>query len=179
MTTRRSILTGAALLAAAAPTAGKAAPGRGRFDIVLFDGRFAESRRFAAVMAKAGATPMDIGEDIAHLWWGPLADLQGKVTICGLTTHSDFFISESIGRERGLKVQYEGRHDARARGPVSHEVGCAAAGTCLAETGRDWAGSLAASLLDECPVRARKAVATASSPRPAKAAQTLFSWVIG
>lgn len=176
MTTRRSVLTGAALLAAA-PVAAKASAVQGRFDIVLFDSRFAESRRFAAVMAKAGATPMDIGDDIAHLWWGPLADA-GKVSLCGLTTHSDFFISESIGRERGLKVQYEGRHDARVRGPVSHAVGCAAAGTCLADTGRDWAGPLAVSLLDETPARVRKAVATAQSPRPPKAAQTLFSWVI-
>jgi hypothetical protein len=176
MTTRRSVLSATAALVAA-PAAAKA-KAAARFDVVIFDSRHAESRRFAQVMTKTGATAYDVADDIGQIWFGPLSGVDGKTRVCGLTAHSDFFVSTSLGQEKGLKLRYEGRHDARDPGPVAHDLSCATAATTISHSGRDWAGALANTLLRDDPARPRKAKATTRSARPPKAAATLFSWIL-
>ncbi len=177
-TTRRAVLTTGAAILATAPAAARAKTAEKAFDIVVFDSRYPESRRFAAVMAKSGATPLDVGEEIGDLWFGPLARLDAKTRVCGLTTHADFFISSSFGREKGKALRYEGQHDARAPGEVTHQIGCTATAASLEGCGRDWAGSLAQGLLKSDATRTRKAKAKVRTARPPKAAATLFSWVL-
>ena len=180
MTTRRTELAASAALMAAPAVAKAQGPPAVRFDAVVFDGRYVESRRFADVMRRAGAKAFDVAQDdIGVMWFGELGELvaKGEARVCGLTAHTDLFISQSLGRERGAKLAYEGRHDAREPGPVCHDAPCAVTAQALSASGRDWSRSLAEVMLAGGGQRTAEATLV-QSQRPAGAAATLFSWVL-
>lgn len=113
-----------ALMASGASTAVDAASGERRISAVLFDSRYSSCREFARVFVREGAAAFDARADIAALWYGPLKDHLAKHggPVAGLTTDSDFVVSESFGREYRLFSRYEGSHDSRGSAAITHRL---------------------------------------------------------
>lgn len=118
-------------------------------DIVLYDGRFEDARRFAEALRRRGAAAFDIQGDLARLWYGPLKPAFGdgrRPRIAGLATWADFVVARGLAREARLTLVRHDLHDRAAP---------------------DWPRSLAALAGGAVP-----------PPGPAQRSGMLVSWLI-
>lgn len=95
-----------------------------RVGAVVFDERYSDCRIFADALAREGAVAFATGGNSAKVWYGPLRAHLARYggAVAGLTTDSDFVVSRGCGRELGLELMYEGRHDARESTRVVHRL---------------------------------------------------------
>ena len=77
---------------------------------VIYDERYTDARAFADYLRTHGAATLPTRGDATRLWYGGARPRDGG-TIAGLTTWSDLVIARSRGRELGLRLVFEGRHD--------------------------------------------------------------------
>ena len=113
MMDRRTLIASMAGASCVAPAwAGAAAPSIGA---VLYDRRYAASRRFAQAFADRGAAVFAVQDDVIRLWRGPLKALSGSsaLRVAGLTTWSDLNLVRDCARERGFRLGGQGMHDPR------------------------------------------------------------------
>jgi hypothetical protein len=117
-------VSAAALVAGAPMDTSSPAPDHARIGAALFDGRYSSCRAFADALARKGAVAFDVRADIAALWYGQLRDHLAKYggSIAGLTTDSDFVVSESFGRQFRLSLRYAGSHDSRGCAALTHKL---------------------------------------------------------
>jgi len=149
-----SALTASAALIAsgASSVVGAGASDERRISAVLFDSRYFSSREFADALVREGATAFDARADIAALWYGRLGDHLAKHGgfVAGLTTDSDFVVSESFGREYRLSSKYEGSHDSRGSSVITHRLrgpqGIAEIESALRRADSNWARALGQAL---------------------------------
>jgi hypothetical protein len=160
LTDRRSFLKDAGTLTVSAALLGPlasaivsaATPDRPRISAVLFDSRYSSSRGFAGALVRQGAASFDARSDIASLWYGPLRTHLAEYGGCvaGLTTHSDFVLSQSFGTELRLVSRYEGSHDGRASSTLAHKLRICGSRSeiegALERSASDWAESLGGAL---------------------------------
>lgn len=126
---RRALLGAGVALGAAAMVSpllrgGTAAPS-GPLHIIITDGRFAESRRFAASLPANGAQVLDLRDGLTTIWLEHLAPLWRKSSgaVVGLTTRAvwDGLSQQAIGQFR--KPRILGTHEIAGDGqPVGHSV---------------------------------------------------------
>lgn len=79
---------------------------------VLFDDRFAESRRFGAEVARLGGAVRGFGGDVTNLWYEEL-DLRWRkepVAVAGMTRHGPLFCLERLAWDVGMRVVYRAEH---------------------------------------------------------------------
>jgi len=191
---KREFLTGvlAASAVALAPrgAAARVLPGahsrtRG-IDCVLYDARYSDACEFARTLAARGATPLATGQDIVPLWYGRLKARGRPQRLAGLTPHSDLVLLAECARELDLALLYQGMHDCRGAGAVTHCLrargGFAdAAAAAVFGAAQRWPVALAAAL-EAAALRgvwAPALKARASAPRAADHPGTLSSFVIG
>jgi hypothetical protein len=91
---------------------------------VIYDERYRDCRIFAEALSRQGATAFPANGDSASLWYGALRAqlVRHGGQVAGLTTHSDFGVSQSCGRELDLKMLYQGAHDCRASSSLTHRL---------------------------------------------------------
>ncbi|HEX4002563.1 MAG TPA: twin-arginine translocation signal domain-containing protein [Candidatus Acidoferrales bacterium] len=165
-----ALAVSAALLAPGASPIAFADASRGpRIAAALFDGRYSSCREFANALARQGAAAFDVGADVALLWYGPLGDHLARSggAVAGLTTHSDFAVSQSFGRQLRLLSKYEGAHDSRGSCTITHRLrGLADAdqvGAAPRLADSHWGEALASALVrarwDNAAARSKLAVA--------------------
>ncbi|MFZ1203159.1 MAG: twin-arginine translocation signal domain-containing protein [Candidatus Acidiferrales bacterium] len=146
-----TVSAGLIVSTAAAITSADASQGP-RIGAALFDGRYSSCRTFANALAREGAAVFDVGADVALLWYGPLRDhfTAHAGSVAGLTTQSDFVVSQSFGRERGLSLKYEGVHDSRGSRAITHRLrglmNVDGVGAALRHTDSQWSEKLASAL---------------------------------
>ena len=89
----------------------------------LYDDRYAEGRRFAAVVAALGVATraLDAG-DITRFWYEDLEGiLRGEpVAIAGFTQFGPMFVVERLAAERGMRVALRVEHRGAADGTLKH-----------------------------------------------------------
>lgn len=148
-----ALTVSAGLIVSSAAAITPAATSQGpRIGAVLFDSRYSSCREFASVLVREGAAAFDTREDVAALWYGPLRTHLAKYGGCvaGLTTHSDFVVSQSFGVELRLALRYEGLHDSRASRTLAHQFrtrgNAADIEAALRGSTSDWAQSLGCAL---------------------------------
>ena len=174
--TKLSVATAAA---ASLPVAAATVP---EPQLVFFDGRYGDCRRFAAAFGMCER--FDTAHDVAHLWYSQLRDRARRETlrIAGLTTHSDLFILERCAAEAKLELRFETFHDCRGTSTITHSLGkgCGrSAAHALRLAGTEWPTALAqviAANLDHdsfAPLRL-----TTTAARAADHPGTLVSWLI-
>jgi hypothetical protein len=98
-----------------------------RMAAVLYDERYADCRVFAETLAKRGVSTFSTRGDAGRIWYGTLRDdlMRFPGSVAGMTTDSDWGVSRGCGREAGFTVAYEGSHDFRMSGTISHSLrGC-------------------------------------------------------
>lgn len=79
-----------------------------RYYKAVFDGRFEESRAFAAGAAARGIATAAVRGDVTRLFFDDL-DLrwkQGPVWLAGYTTAASLFCLELLARDRGMRLRY-------------------------------------------------------------------------
>ncbi len=162
MITKRGFIAGAATAAAVAAsvswrTALTDDPQIARlaavpFDYVVLNERYADARRFADALAEQGVPPLPIAGDAGTLWYNTLGRLVagGRRHIAGIGAPMDLFILETLARDAGLRVRFQGHHDCRGTSTLSHSFQAQARGAQIAravELARhEWPLALAASL---------------------------------
>lgn len=87
--------------------------------LAVADRRYRDSVRFAAAIAGAGGSVMEIGSDIGTLWFGDIEPRwrDGGLRLAGLTLPSDLFVLERLADRSRSATVYAGCHDWR--GPCS------------------------------------------------------------
>ena len=82
------------------------------FHRAVFDERFAECRRFAAELQRAGICTSAIRGDVAKLWYEDLrVHLRKKrVPVVGLTDRPALFCLEELARDVGMRVIFRADH---------------------------------------------------------------------
>jgi hypothetical protein len=144
----------AAILGSRLPAVGASwEPGILRIAAIVYDERYSDSRSFADILLRHGATPFPVNGDCGRLWHAALTEhlVGNRGSVAGLTTDSDFVVSRACGRELGLRLVYEGAHDSRGSNDVTHRLRSTAyEREIVAALGSDrasWAEALAQSLL--------------------------------
>lgn len=151
---KRAALAPAAVLGARLSEAASAfGPARARIWAVVFDERYSDCNIFADALAREGAVAFATGGDSANVWYGPLRVHLARYggAVAGFTTDSDFVVSRGCGRELGLELMYEGRHDARESTRVVHRLTSGEGdarniAAALSDSHAYWAESLASTL---------------------------------
>ena len=156
---------------------------------VVFDERYPDCKAFADLLASRGAKPFATNQDAAQLWYGPLhaylAAHPGRVA--GLTTYSDFSVSQSCGRELSFMQIYEGEHDGRRlRTHLAHRLRTKGDDREIIASlaGESWAVQLANALsrlpgpADGADVIASPRSATVTTMRSAGHPGYLNSWLL-
>ena len=89
---------------------------------VIYDARYADARAFAAALQPRGATLVSTRGDSAGIWYGDFGRhiRHSRGLVAGLTTYADLVIAQGCCREFGLRLVYEGAHDARGSDRVAH-----------------------------------------------------------
>jgi hypothetical protein len=185
---RREFVKGSVALAgswAVGTASASAARRRSRIDAVIYDERFADARRFAAVLARAGTALLPARSNIVQLWYDTPArmTLANAACIAGFMTQSDWTIARAVLKCRGLSVLYEGTHDGRSMAGLTHRfegIRRRNLATRVSAAGAAWASSiadeLALPLASESEAHtARTVAASRSSDFPG----TLVSWLLG
>lgn len=89
----------------------------------IYDDRYAEGRRFAAVVsAQAVATRALDDGDITRFWYEELEPLwrRGLVAIAGLTQFGPLFVAERLAAERGMRIALRVEHRVLPDGTLTH-----------------------------------------------------------
>ena len=91
---------------------------------VLYDERYADCRAFAAALERRGVKAFATNQDAVALWYGPLrVHLESSPgRVAGLATYADFLSSIACGRELAYAIRFEGHHDARSGGMLTHHL---------------------------------------------------------
>jgi len=154
---------------------------------VIYDERFAESRRFGDEARRLGAPIHAIQGDITSLWYDDLYVRwrNGAAAIAGLTAHGALFCLERLAWDAGMRVVFRADHKPTADGSFQHSLqGPAAmvsAGTELRDAGTDWSCRVAGVVLG-CPAEVSKkkqrVVFAQASAAVSEEGQALISWVI-
>ncbi len=79
---------------------------------VLFDDRFAESRRFGAEVVRLGGAARGFAGDVTNLWYEEL-DVhwrQEPVAVAGMTRHGPLFCLERLAWDVGMRLVYRAEH---------------------------------------------------------------------
>lgn len=193
--TRRQLLLGSAALGAG-PFLAQNVPALGvagvqpavaasrTFHRVLVDGRYPAAREFGRAFATEAPGLATFDGDLSAVWLEEIYP-QWRVrplAIAGLTHHRALICLASFARGHGLRVIFEGTHQACADGAMKHrlrgpDAAVRIAATALGKT-RPWPEQLA-TLIAGFPTGAAAAATTELSgiARPTDAG-TLFSWVI-
>ena len=89
----------------------------------IYDDRYAEGRRFAAVVAARGvaARALDDG-DITRFWYEDIEAILGgePVAIAGFTQFGPMFVVERFAAERGMRVALRVEHRGAVNGTLKH-----------------------------------------------------------
>ena len=129
MVNRRGILKiGAATVAGALvkmPRSGLSLPAqraRISFHRAVFDGRFAESRGFAAELHSAGVRTSPIRGDVAKLWYDDLRVhlRENRSPVAGLTDRAALFCLEELARDVDRRVIFRADHLIDQNGQTQH-----------------------------------------------------------
>lgn len=74
--------------------------------IVVQDGRYATSRRYAAARASRALRVLEARADLARQWYGELRSLAARtpLQLAGLTSWSDFLVMRGCAVECGLRA---------------------------------------------------------------------------
>lgn len=136
---------------------------------VVYDERHADCRIFAEAVARYGAVAFPAGGDAVRLWYGTLSRHLARYggNVAAMTTDCDLEVSRQCGRERGMRMAYEGSHDGRAQGSLKHRLrgGAEADGVYAALLRADgpWAESIAMAL-GRAPLAERFSTSIAWAP---------------
>jgi len=145
---RRELIAAAALVAPLALPSLAHASVESDPQIVLFDARYGEGRRFARELQRSGAIALETNRDTAALCYGALRKAvraHPGLRIAGLATHADFQVIWGCAAEARLELTHHAIHNGR--GGLSHRTlrgGRQAAD--LTAAGVAWPEVLAASL---------------------------------
>lgn len=149
----------------------------------IYDDRYAEGRRFAAVVgAQSVATrALDAG-DITRFWYEELDGLWRRkpVAVAGFTQYGPMFVVERLAAERGLHLVLQVEHRVERDGTLRHvivgpgeTVALAAQGVAA---GSDWPGLMAVLACrasgDSSPRELGTVVTPGPAPRLAAAVST-------
>ena len=91
---------------------------------ILFDDRFAESRRFGAEIARLGGAVRAFSGDVTDLWYEEL-DVRWRrepIAVAGMTRHGPLFCLERLAWGVGLRVVYRAEHRRVSDGSIAHVV---------------------------------------------------------
>jgi hypothetical protein len=121
-----------------------AAPGR-----ALYDDRYVEGRRFAAVMGAQGVATSTLDDGDVTRFYLELEQIwqRGPVAVAGLTQFGPMLVIERIAQERGMRLAMRVEHGAARTGSMAHRFEGPAETLALA-TGfdalhADWPGLMA------------------------------------
>jgi hypothetical protein len=91
---------------------------------VLFDDRFAESRRFGAEIARLGGAARAFSGDVTDVWYEDL-DVRWRrepVAVAGMTRHGPLFCLERLAWGVGMRVAYRAEHWRASDGSMAHVI---------------------------------------------------------
>jgi hypothetical protein len=165
-------------IARAGAVAGTPAVTLGR---VIYDDRYAEGRRFAAVVGAHGVPTRTLdGGDITRFWYDELEALWARepMGVTGFTQFGPMFVVERLATERGLRMALRVEHRTAADGTLLHVLEGSretlALATEVEALRSDWPAlmaALAASLsADDSPPRTAALVTPGPAPTLASAA---------
>jgi hypothetical protein len=181
MTSRREFIQAGAALSVAATTRDSCVPqSRRPIDLVVFDERFEQCRRFAKESQTIGCPAFATRRDITPLWFSLLEPLLNKlqVQIGGLNDETTIFVLERLAWEKGFHLTYRAEHTPLTDGTAVHLS--RAPDLASSMPGREdigWPASIA-KLLISLPLEAA-APTHCSRRRPtASATETLVSWLL-
>ena len=157
-----------------------------RVQAVIYDERYADARRFAAVLGEEGTALLPARGNPVQLWYEASSRmiLASAARIAGLTTQSDAVVARAMGAARGLKVLYEGMHDGRGVAGLTHRLE-RTNGPELAmrinTSGAGWARAVAAEIRSGALARdgAVLTAFSAGADRSSDFPGTLVSWLLG
>jgi hypothetical protein len=115
----------------------------------VYDDRYAEGRRFAAVVGAQGVATRALDDgDITRFWYDELEPLLRReaVAISGFTQFGPMFVVERLAAERGLRSVLHVEHRISTDGMVSHVLAGPRETLALAagfETRSDWPALMA------------------------------------
>lgn len=191
---RREFLKGAAIAPAAVAASqwSVAAEALGarirRITAAVYDERYSDCRIFAGALARQGAITFATGGDAAILWYGELREhlVRYGGSVAGMTTDSDRVVSHACGREVGLRLAYEGWHDGRRAGRLTHRLRGSGEEkevyAALLRADTPWAESIASALsrpsLADRIVSALAKAPTITTPQSANHPGYLTSWLL-
>jgi hypothetical protein len=94
------------------------------FHRAVFDERFAECRRFAAELHRAGVRTSAIRGDVAKLWYADLrAHLrENRLPVAGLTDRAALFCLEELARDVGMRPIFRADHMMDPNGHTQHSA---------------------------------------------------------
>jgi len=156
---------------------------------VIYDGRFAASRRFADRARTLGFDAHAIEGDMTRFWYDELYHewKRGPAAIAGLTAHGAMFCFEQLGREQGLRVVFEAEHMPAADGAIAHTlrgpVAMIAESDRLPHAAAGWSRCMA-DVVARCPrgkaeiVTREAASAGVPVTAPEEGGDPLYTWVI-
>ena len=93
---------------------------------ILFDDRFAESRRFGAEIARLGGATRAFSGDVTELWYEEL-DVRWRrepIVVAGMTRHGPLFCLERLAWDVGMRVAYRAEHRRASDGSIAHVDRC-------------------------------------------------------
>jgi hypothetical protein len=91
----------------------------------VYDDRYAEGRRFAAVVGAQGIAPRALDDgDITRVWHELLEGLWSREPsgVAGFTQFGPMFVVERLAAERGMRVELRVLHRAAPDGTLEHVV---------------------------------------------------------
>jgi hypothetical protein len=172
--------------AAIVAVGGQARAASQRIDVVVYDERYSDARRFADALQARGVLALATGSDLAGLWHGSRSRsaLQAASRIAGFTPDSDLYIVRSMTARQGLRVLYSAMHDGRGARVVRHRLQSGAAlddiASAVASANATWPSVLAGALDTTALVeRPNRLVMVEGAPRAVDFPGTLVSWVVG
>jgi hypothetical protein len=115
----------------------------------IYDDRYAEGRRFAAVVGAHAVSTRTLDDgDITRFWYDELEPLLRRetVAIAGFTQFGPMFVVERLAAERGMRSVLRVEHCSATGGTVSHSFAGPRETLALAaefETRSDWPALMA------------------------------------
>jgi hypothetical protein len=116
----------------------------------IYDDRYAEGRRFAAVIGAQSVATRALDEgDITRFWYEELDELWRRepVAVAGFTQYGPMFVVERLAAERGLRLALKVEHRVEPDGTLLHVIAGPSETVALAAqgaaAGADWPGLMA------------------------------------
>jgi hypothetical protein len=117
-------------------------------DRAIYDDRYAEGRRFAAVVGAQGVATRALDDGDITRWYEELERLLRRelVAIAGFTQFGPLFVVERIAAERGMRIALRVEHRVTADGALTHVLAGPRDTLALARASEvaDWPGLMAA-----------------------------------